>query len=400
MTNAKGRFIGPMFAPGECWLSTVGVQDQESVGGGMKNQADELFSEDREEKALINNPIIGDSLSMRRVFNLVGKMASSDATVLISGESGTGKELVAREIHRLSQRNSRPFVPVNCAAIPEELLETELYGHVRGAFTGAVRSRLGRFQLAHRSTLFLDEVGEMSPKLQVKLLRVLQEREFEPVGSDKGVRVDVRIVAATNCDLRLAIKDGRFRDDLYYRLNVIPLHLPPLRERTGDIPRLVTHFLQRHRCQKGSIVEAVDNEALDIMVKYNWPGNVREVENLVERLVVLNEDGVIRARDLPDYMLDFSPRQQESSLFSSLSLPGDGIDLDALVQEMENRLILQALSRVHGNKTMAADLLRLNRTTLVERMRRRGLGLPPQQIPLPLLPSVRKVATSEHSLTL
>lgn len=366
----------------------------------MEIKVCELLIEDREEKVWSCNPLIGDSLVMRRVFDLVEKMAGSDATVLISGESGTGKELVAREIHRLSQRRMRPFVPVNCAAIPEELLETELYGHVRGAFTGAVHTRQGRFQLAHRSTLFLDEVGEMSPKLQVKLLRVLQEREFEPVGSDRGVRVDVRVVAATNCDLRLAIKEGRFRDDLFYRLNVIPLHLPPLRERTDDIPRLVTHFLQRHRRQKGRIVEAVDREALDILVKYNWPGNVREVENLVERLVVFNEDGVIRARDLPDYILNFSPGQQEISLLSSLSLPGDGIDLDSLVQEMENRLILQALSRVHGNKTMAAELLRLNRTTLVERMRRRGLVPPPQQIPLPLLSSVRKVAPSEHSLTL
>lgn len=340
----------------------------------MKNQAGELFSEDREEKTLINNPIIGDSLSMRRVFNLVGKMASSDATVLISGESGTGKELVAREIHRLSQRNSRPFVPVNCAAIPEELLETELYGHVRGAFTGAVSSRLGRFQLAHRSTLFLDEVGEMSPKLQVKFLRVLQEKSFERVGGGRTIKVDVRVVAATNKDLERAAASGDFRVDLFYRLNVIPIHLPSLREIKDDIDLLVRTFIDRFRENGLSKVERIEAGALEALKSYDWPGNVRELENLVERMVILAETNELRREDLPERFHRISaPETDGLGRMSPIRLPEEGIDLKAYIEDIEKKMIEDALARSKGVKNKAAQLLGLNRTTLVEKLKKKGI---------------------------
>jgi transcriptional regulator with PAS, ATPase and Fis domain len=318
--------------------------------------------------------LVGQSASMCRVFELAGKLALSDATVLISGESGTGKELLAHTIHALSPRAAQPFVPVNCAAIPEELLESELFGHVRGAFTGAINARQGRFQLAHGGTLFLDEIGDMSPKLQVKLLRVLQEREFEPVGSDKPIRVDVRVVAATNRDLLLEVKERRFREDLFYRLNVLPIHLPPLRERVGDIPLLVAHFLAWHSQKKGRTVDRIEHKALDQLEMYGWPGNVREVENLIERLVILNEDGVIRHRDLPEHIRGGQTNHVEvTPLARAFRLPAEGIDLNGVMQKIENGLILQALARTRGNKTLAAELLRLNRTTLIERMRKKGL---------------------------
>ncbi len=315
--------------------------------------------------------LVGKSEKMRTVRALISKLANSDATVLITGESGTGKELVARAVHNLSSRRDEPFVPVNCAAIPEELLESELFGHVRGAFTGAVNARQGRFQLAHGGTLFLDEIGEMSPKLQVKLLRVLQERQFEPVGSDKAVQVDVRVVVATNRDLHAAVKEKRFREDLFYRLNVLPIELPPLRERDGDVPLLVDHFLVLHSRTKGKALIQVEPKAMAAMEQYNWPGNVREVENLVERLVVLCEDGLICASELPDYVTSDFSEQEETS--GSFSLPLEGVDLDGLLEKIENGFIEQALLRTGGNKTMAAELLRLNRTTLIERLRKRGL---------------------------
>ncbi len=235
---------------------------------------------------------------------LIARVAANDSTVLITGESGTGKELAARAIHNLSCRREQAFVPVNCGAIPEELLESELFGHVRGAFTGAVNGRQGRFQLANGGTLFLDEIGEMSPKLQVKLLRVLQEHECEPVGSDHAVQVDVRVVTATHRDLRLAVHEGRFREDLFYRLNVLPLELPSLREREGDVALLIGYFLDVQGRRKNKKILQVENAAMSALERYSWPGNVRELENLVERLVVLNDDGVIRPSDLPDYILN------------------------------------------------------------------------------------------------
>lgn len=340
--------------------------------------------------------LVGKSEKMRTVRALISKLANSDATVLITGESGTGKELVARAVHNLSSRRDEPFVPVNCAAIPEELLESELFGHVRGAFTGAVNARQGRFQLAHGGTLFLDEIGEMSPKLQVKLLRVLQERQFEPVGSDKAVQVDVRVVVATNRDLRAAVKEKHFREDLFYRLNVLPIELPPLRERDGDIPLLVDHFLVLHSRKRGKVLTQVEPKAMAALERYNWPGNVREVENLVERLVLLCEGGLIRASELPDYVTSVFSEKEEAS--GSLSLPLEGVDLDGLLEKIENGFIEQALLRTGGNKTMAAELLRLNRTTLIERLRKRGLicrsGANSASIP-----SVRNMTEGNFSLT-
>lgn len=316
-------------------------------------------------------PLVGSSPRMRIVCALIAKLAGNNCTVLITGESGTGKELAARAIHEMSPRREHPFVPVNCGAIPEELLESELFGHIRGAFTGAVNARQGRFQLANGGTLFLDEIGEMSPKLQVKLLRVLQERQFEPVGSDHSMQVDVRVLAATNRDLRVAVREGKFREDLFYRLNVLPLELPPLREREGDIPVLIHYFLHLHGQRKAKRVLQLESPAMTALEHYSWPGNVREVENLVERLVVLNDDGVIRTSDLPDYVINNSVPQHHKH--TEIALPAEGVDLDGVLEKIENGFIEQALQRTRGNKTMAAELLRLNRTTFIERLRKKGL---------------------------
>jgi transcriptional regulator with PAS, ATPase and Fis domain len=319
----------------------------------------------------LSNPLVGNSQRMRIVRALIAKLASSNSTVLITGESGTGKELAARAIHELSPRRDGCFVPVNCGAIPEELLESELFGHVRGAFTGAVNARQGRFQFAHGGTLFLDEIAEMSPKLQVKLLRVLQERQFEPVGSDNPVQVDVRVVAATNKDLRAAVREEKFREDLFYRLNVLPLELPSLREREADMALLIRHFLAVHCLKRERVVIQIDDEAMAMMERYNWPGNVRELENLIERLVVLNEDRIVRATDLPDYViLNTVPQHQATA---QVALPSEGVDLDGFLEEIENGFIQQALQRSRGNKTLAAELLKLNRTTFIERLRKKGM---------------------------
>ncbi len=367
----------------------------------MEQAITQLFAEGGMEVVERFGPLVGRSAKMQQVFDLTSKLASSEATVLITGESGTGKELVARTIHNLSPRAAGPFVPINCGAIPEELLESELFGHVRGAFTGALNARQGRFQLAHGGTLFLDEVGEMSPKLQVKLLRVLQEREFEPVGSDKAVRVDVRVVAATNRDLLTAVKERRFREDLFYRHNVLPLHLPPLRERNGDILALVGYFLRVHSRKRGVPTVRIEAEALARLERYRWPGNVRELENLIERLVILNEGGVIRLRDLPDYIYEAdAPLTEEHFSLRDLRLPQEGVDLNGFIQTIEDQLILQALARTGGNKTLAAELLRLNRTTLIERMRKKGLGSQVQPCSsMSSWAAVRKVTSPEYSLT-
>ncbi len=335
----------------------------------MELETSQRLTEESADESPAMNPLVGKSPKMRQVHSLISKIASSNSTILITGESGTGKELAARAIHELSPRRDQPFVPVNCGAIPEELLESELFGHVRGAFTGAVNSRQGRFQLANGGTLFLDEIGEMSPKLQVKLLRVLQERQFEPVGSDRAVQVDVRVVAATNRDLHVAVRDGKFREDLFYRLNVLPVQLPALREREGDIPLLVNHFLDLHGLRKVKRVARVEGDAMAILEKYRWPGNVREVENLVERLIVLNEDGVIRASELPDYVMQTGLSEQSASA----ALPASGMDLDRHLERIENDYICQALERARGNKTLAAGMLNLNRTTFIERLRKKGL---------------------------
>ena len=313
--------------------------------------------------------IIGRSPAIKRVFRLIEKVAPTESTVLILGESGTGKELVARAIHQKSRRKDGPFIPVNCGAIPEELLESELFGYEKGAFTGANRSKPGRFELAHGGTIFLDEIAEMSPKLQVKLLRILQEKTIERLGSERSIPVNIRIIAATNRHLEKEVAEGRFREDLYFRLNVIPIKLPPLRERREDIPLLAEHFLQKF-CEREEVpVKRLSEEALECLLSYSWPGNVRELENLMERLVILTEDEIIKREDLPEYLC--KPPAVRINLLEDF--PPEGLDLQETLKEMEKSLILKALEASGGVKSKAAQLLRLNRTTLIEKMKRLGL---------------------------
>ena len=315
--------------------------------------------------------LIGISPSIMELHCLIGKIAETDSTVLISGESGTGKELVALALHHQNRSRSGPFVPVSCGAITESLLESEFFGHEKGAFTGAIAAHIGRFELANKGTIFLDEVGELSLNLQVKLLRVLQERVFERVGSSKTRAVDVRVISATNRDLEQAVEEGRFREDLYYRLNVIPITIPPLRARPEDIPLLVRHFLDRlNRMTKG-MISGVTTEALGLLQAYHWPGNVRELENFIERIVALKESGEIDANDLPMAM-----RQSKKSGGPAVAIdfPPQGIDLPCLIDALEHNLITQALTLSHGVKSRAAELLAVWRPLLLRRMS--ALGIP------------------------
>jgi len=287
--------------------------------------------------------------------------------VLITGETGTGKELAARAIHHNSARRANRFVAINCSAIPETLLEAELFGHARGAFTGAVGTRQGRFEQAHKGTLFLDEVGTMSPALQAKLLRVLQEREFERVGDSHTIKVDVRVIAATHSDLEKMVADGAFREDLYYRLNVIPVKLPPLRERREDIPLLVQHFVQRLSADQGRGPATVSQDAMRKLMAYAWPGNVRQLENAVERALAFSQGrGQIDVQD-------FSPDIQNQSASAEPIepwLPDEGLDLERYMSGVELALIRRSLERTRGNKRQAAQLLNLKRTTLIEKLKR------------------------------
>jgi DNA-binding NtrC family response regulator len=326
--------------------------------------------------------IIGRSPTMRALFEMVERVAEDvDSTVLIRGESGTGKELVARAIHAFSARKGRNFVPVNCAAIPDELLESELFGHLKGSFTGAVSAKMGRFQFADGGTIFLDEIGDMKHSLQAKLLRVLQEKTFEPVGGLKPVPVDVRIVAATHRNLEQLVAEGHFREDLFYRLNVIPLTIPPLRERAEDIPLLIEKFVQVFNRNRKYRLRCFETGAVAELMKYAWPGNVRELENLVQRMVVLHGGGSIEISDLPEKYTQRSanpPQKEEYRGAGNNPLPDwspAGVDFNALVNEFENRLILKALVTTNGNKKEAARLLSLNRTTLLEKIKKKGLEI-------------------------
>lgn len=315
--------------------------------------------------------IVSECPTMWKLFGLIEKVARTNSTVLILGESGTGKELVAKAIHKLSGRTGR-LVPVNCGAIPEEILESELFGHEKGAFTGAVSSRVGRFQMADGGTIFLDEIGEMSPKLQVKLLRVLQEKFVEPVGSSRSVEVNVRVIAATNKDLREEVRAGRFREDLFYRLQVVPIELPALRKRGSDVGILAQYFLDKTCSQLGKDPIILSPAAKEIIRTYGWPGNVRELENLIERVAILTDSGVIEASDLPQY---FTETGKECFLVERPEeIPSEGIDFNRLVDDFETKLITLALSKTNGNKKAAASLLKLNRTTLVEKIKKKGLG--------------------------
>ncbi|MBF0341108.1 MAG: sigma-54-dependent Fis family transcriptional regulator [Magnetococcales bacterium] len=369
--------------------------------------------------------IIGKSQCMQKLFKMIERVAAANSTILIQGESGTGKELIARAVHNLSPRKDQPLIPVNCGAIPEDLLESELFGHARGAFTGAVNPRVGRFELANGGTLFLDEIGDMSPKLQVKMLRVLQEKIVEPVGGVKPVKVDVRVIAATHKDLEKEVAEKRFREDLFYRLNVVPIHVPPLRERNGDILILVNHFLERCYKLHDRPRLTMERDIQEIFHNYAWPGNVRELENLIERLTILAE-GSILFDDLPPKIRNHVPaprplEEREPSRESpeperiSQATPiaateadpdretdgeGDletgqgleavsrmiaastqdlnqkileGLDFNGAVASFENQLILSALDSTGWNKNKAARLLNLNRTTLVEKIKKKGL---------------------------
>lgn len=312
--------------------------------------------------------IVGVSDPMKEIFNLISKVAETDSTVLLLGDSGTGKEMIANAIHFKSQRASRPIVPVNCAAIPEDLLESELFGHVKGAFTGAVASRAGRFEMANGGTIFLDEIGDMSPKLQVKLLRVLQERRFEPVGSGRTMEVDVRIIAATNKNLEVAVREGSFREDLFYRLNVIPIRIPPLRERKGDVPLLLEFFLKKFSQENAKPPPRLSEECEEFFNNYNWPGNVRELENMMERLAILKADQVITLKDLPEKI-----KNPGGNIVTKVQIPEEGISFKNVVSDFENELILKALEKTDWNKNKAASLLKINRTTLVEKIKKRQL---------------------------
>lgn len=324
--------------------------------------------------SILCSSIIGKSKPMQDLFEMIEKVAESSATVLIQGESGTGKELAARAIHQLSSRRNQNFVPINCAAIPDDLLESELFGHVKGSFTGAHTNRIGRFEMADKGTLFLDEIGDMKAALQVKLLRVLQTREFEPVGSTKCQKVDVRIIAATNKNLEEMMINKDFREDLYYRLSVIPVSIPPLRERREDIPLLIHNFLSIFNDSNRYTVKGFSREALEILCDYEWPGNVRELENLVERLVIIKSSGVITPDDLPEKYLASRGRLLPLPLQEDDTLPREGICLNTAVEQFENRLILQALARTGGNKKEAATLLNLKRTTLIEKLKKKNLA--------------------------
>jgi DNA-binding NtrC family response regulator len=318
--------------------------------------------------------VVGKGRAMSRLFQLLETVAPTGSTILITGETGSGKEVVARAIHHNSPRRMNRFVALNCAAIPETLLEAEMFGHVRGAFTGAVGNRQGRIEQAHKGTLFLDEVGTMSTALQTKLLRVLQEREFERIGDSHTTKVDVRVIAATNSDLAKLVADGQFREDLFYRLNVIPVELPSLRERKEDIPLLVQHFLDKFRADGIAAGQSrppvtVAQDAMRRLMAYAWPGNVRQLENAIERAVAISAGRPqIDVADLPVEI----QQAQEPALPSTVDLPEDGLDLDAFVAHVERELIERSLERTGGNKGRAAKLLNLKRTTLVEKLKRHG----------------------------
>ena len=333
----------------------------------LRDGVEKLSLKDPLNRLRFDDKIIGNSDCMKKVFNIIAKVSTSDSTVLISGDSGTGKELVARAIHFKSDRRNQPLIPVNCGAIPEDLLESELFGHEKGAFTGAIRNHIGRFELAQGGTIFLDEIGDMSPALQVKVLRVIQERQFERIGGIKTIDVDVRIIAATNQNLETAVAEKRFREDLFYRINVIPVNLPPLRERGADILELTNHFLTHFNQLKRKNVEGISPEAANYIEHYKWPGNVRELQNLIEMLVVMKEKGEIGTDDLPPKFRQFQSVIEKTP---DIEITEEGINFNDRVNQLEKDLLLKALKMSGGVQSRAAKLLNLNRTTLVEKLKR------------------------------
>ncbi|AEF81257.1 sigma-54-dependent Fis family transcriptional regulator [Leadbettera azotonutricia] len=330
---------------------------------------DDRLNEDRSAKAqgggriAAGSDIIGTDKSMRSLYEMLLQVSPSDATVLITGESGTGKELVAAEIHRLSKRVGAPLIKINCAALPESIIESELFGHERGAFTGAVSQRKGRFELANRGTIFLDEIGELPPQIQVKLLRVLQERELERVGGTQTIKVDVRLVAATNRNLEEEVKSARFREDLYYRLNVFPLHIPPLRERKSDIVLLADHFAEKYAEKNGKLIKRISTPAIDLLTSYSWPGNVRELENCMERAVILSQDSVVHSYNLPPSLQSAASTNTEPTT-----------TLEAALSRLEKELIVEALKIADGNMAAAARRLGVTERQMGLRVHHYGIN--------------------------
>jgi two-component system response regulator PilR (NtrC family) len=314
-----------------------------------------LLKKQLKDRAVFDN-IVGKSEKMEKVFELVRKVSDSMSNILIYGDSGTGKELVARAIHFNSRKKDKPFVTINCGALPEGLLESELFGHMKGSFTGAVFNKEGLFEVANGGTIFLDEVGETSPAIQVKLLRVLQDKEFKRVGGTKEIKVDVRIITATNRDLSKAVSEGKFREDLYYRLNVIPITLPPLRERADDIPLLADHFLNKFNKALNKNVKGFSQTTMELFRNYEWRGNVRELENVIERAVALSNSEIITPEYLPDILRDSS----RSSSAIPVNIPHEGLDLEGLIGDIEKELLLKALEKTNWIKKDAAKLLHLN----------------------------------------
>lgn len=373
-SNTKAEFIVACIHAGasQFWMSQGDCNElAKTVMDTLSRTVPASLSEEQ-----IDFPIpefVGKHPKILEIFQLILSIKDTDSTVLITGESGTGKEVVARAIHELSLRRRQGLVAVNCGAIPPTLLESELFGHVKGAFTGAIQNRTGRFQMAGNGTLFLDEISDLPFDLQAKLLRAIQNRTFEPVGSPHSLNLEARIIAATNQDLEKAVAEKRFREDLYYRLNVIPVFLPPLRARKSDIPLLVKVFLDKFSKMYSRQVAGISEDAMRLLMQYQWPGNIRELENLIERVVVLKrEPGYIEIKDLP--VAHFKQVRLDRYV-ANVALPEEGVDLNEAVNEFENELILQALQKTAGNKNKAATLLNLNRTTLVEKLKRKGLRI-------------------------
>jgi DNA-binding NtrC family response regulator len=331
--------------------NAVSMRRLQSENQALKRQLKRSHSERR---------IIGMSEEMEKVFRMVDKVAETESTILIYGESGTGKELIAREIHYRSLRANGPFVSINCGALPKDLLESNLFGHIRGSFTGAIKDQQGLFTVSENGTFFLDEVGEMAPATQVKLLRALQEREIIPVGGTKPIKINVRLIAATNADLEREVAEGRFRTDLFYRLNVIPVHLPPLRARRDDIPLLIEHFLERLAPGKD---KQIDGEAMKVLMRYDWPGNVRELENVIERAVILNEGGLLKISDLPEKVVR-GPARKGSLVIDTPCLT---------LEELEREYILKVLQYTSWQKKRASDILGINPSTLYRKLLSYGI---------------------------
>ncbi len=360
MKKGAYDYIPKPFSADEVLLTLKKAEERENLRREVGRLRDEVRADRRFGELVARSPAMMAALEMAR------KAAPHDSPVILSGASGTGKELVARLIHQESRRHDSAFIPVNCGAIPETLLESEFFGHVKGAFTGADRERSGLFEVAHGGTLFLDEVGDLPQPLQVKLLRALQEGEVRKVGGTETVKVDVRVLSATNMDLEEAVSNGEFREDLYYRLAVIPIHLPPLASRREEVPELARHLLDRHRSRMGVAVDSISPEAMEYLLDYPWPGNVRELENILERAMVLAESETIKPGDLPEHVRVPAPQ-------GYLADPGDDLSVKRRTAELERHLIQRALDRTGGNKTQAAELLELSPRALRYKLHDYGL---------------------------